>query len=133
MSGDEGLLRRLLLNLLDNAIKYTPAGGAVTVTARSIDADASGGAYVIEVADTGSGVPAEARQRIFDRFFRAQRGREAGESSGAGLGLAIAQWIAQAHAGTLELVKSDQAGSVFQVRLPAPARQITAEPATVAS
>jgi signal transduction histidine kinase len=116
MRGDEGLLRRLLLNLLDNAIKYTPATGSVTVSAST-----ENGTYVVEVADTGGGVPVEARARVFDRFYRAQRAREAGEASGAGLGLAIAQWIAQAHAGTVALLKSDEKGSVFQVTLPAPA------------
>jgi heavy metal sensor kinase len=115
MRGDEALLRRLLLNLLDNAIKYTPAGGSVTITAR-----AENGSYVLEVADTGGGVPAESKERVFDRFYRAQRARELGEpSSGAGLGLAIAKWIAQAHAGTLTLEKSDATGSVFRVTLPA--------------
>jgi signal transduction histidine kinase len=114
MRGDEALLRRLLLNLLDNAIKYTPSGGSVIVTAR-----AESGSYVVDVADTGGGVPADARERVFDRFYRAQRAREAGElASGAGLGLAIAQWIAKAHGGTLTLAKSDEAGSVFQLTIP---------------
>jgi two-component system, OmpR family, sensor kinase len=115
MRGDEALLRRLLLNLLDNAIKYTPAGGSVTVTAR-----AENGSYVVEVEDTGGGVPLESKSRVFDRFYRAQRARELGDpSSGAGLGLAIAKWIVQAHAGTLTLEKSDPTGSVFRVMLPA--------------
>jgi signal transduction histidine kinase len=114
MRGDEDLLRRVLRNLLDNAIKYTPVGGSVTVTA-----SAENGRYVLEVADTGLGVPAEARARVFDRFYRAQRAREAGElASGAGLGLAIAQWIVQAHAGSVALVKSDESGSVFRVTIP---------------
>jgi heavy metal sensor kinase len=119
MRGDESLLRRLLLNLLDNAIKYTPAGGSVTVSARM-----ETGSYAVEVADTGGGVPPESRTRVFDRFYRAQRAREAGEASGAGLGLAIAQWIAQAHAGTVALVKSGETGSVFRVTLPAPASAV---------
>jgi two-component system OmpR family sensor kinase len=114
MRGDEALLRRLLLNLLDNAIKYTPAGGSVTITSR-----AENGTYVVEVADTGGGVPLESRERVFDRFYRAQRARELGDpSSGAGLGLAIAKWIAQAHGGTLTLEKSDATGSVFRITLP---------------
>jgi len=116
MRADEALLKRLLLNLLDNAIKYTPAGGSVTLTVVL-----ERGSYIVEVQDTGPGVPMEARARVFDRFYRAQRAREAGElASGAGLGLAIAQWIAQAHAGTLTLEKSDESGSVFRVTLPAP-------------
>ena len=122
--GDEALLRRLLLNLLDNAIKYTPVGGSVTVTAR-----AENGNYVVDVTDTGTGVPVEARERVFDRFYRAQRAREAGElMSGAGLGLAIARWVAQAHAGTLTLARSDASGSVFQVTLPATTQSPLAVP-----
>jgi len=114
MRGDEMLLRRLFLNLLDNAIKYTPSGGSVLVTAQ-----ATGSGYTVDVADTGTGVPAEARARVFDRFYRAQRAREAGElASGAGLGLAIAQWIAMAHGGQLTLERSDSQGSVFRLTLP---------------
>jgi len=82
-------------------------------------AHAENGSYVVDVADTGGGVPAESKVRVFDRFYRAQRARELGEpSSGAGLGLAIGKWIAQAHAGTLTLEKSDATGSVFRVTLP---------------
>lgn len=117
MRGDEGLLKRVLLNLLDNAIKYTPPHGSVTVTSAS-----HGGAYIVDIADTGTGVPEEARARVFDRFYRAQRAREAGDlASGAGLGLAIAQWIVDAHGGSLTLLRSDETGSVFRISLPAPA------------
>jgi two-component system OmpR family sensor kinase len=124
MRGDEALLRRLLLNLVDNAIKYTPAGGSVTISARAENAS-----YVVEVADTGGGVPAESKGRVFDRFYRAQRARELGEpSSGAGLGLAIAKWIAQAHAGSLTLERSDSSGSVFRLTLPAPVQQASVIP-----
>jgi heavy metal sensor kinase len=114
--GDEGLLRRLLLNLLDNAIKYTPAGGAVRMTAARRGAE-----YAVEVADTGSGIPAEQRERVFERFFRGERERGtavAGTGGGAGLGLAIARWIAEAHGGTLALARSGPDGSTFVVRLP---------------
>ncbi|MFL5618772.1 MAG: ATP-binding protein [Gemmatimonadaceae bacterium] len=112
--GDPSLLRRLLLNLLDNAIKYTPAGGAVCVrTARA----AAG--YTVSVTDTGAGVPPEARDRLFDRFFRATRARRAGaDAPGAGLGLAIARWIAEAHAGRLELAATGEGGSTFVLTLP---------------
>jgi len=121
MRGDESLLRRLLMNLLDNAIKYTPASGSVTVQAH-----AEHGAYVVDVEDSGPGVPTDARDRVFDRFYRAQRAREAGEpSAGAGLGLAIAQWIAKAHGGEVTLARSDERGAVFRVTLPAPVREST--------
>ena len=112
--GDAALLRRLLLNLLDNAIKYTPAGGAVRVAGARRD-----GTYVLDVTDTGPGVPEESRDRLFDRFHRARRERDAGESApGAGLGLAIARWIAEVHGGTLQLAATGEAGSVFRVVLP---------------
>jgi heavy metal sensor kinase len=119
--GDENLLRRLLLNLVDNAIKYTPRGGAVTVSCK-LEAKS----YIITVGDTGEGIPAEAQPHIFDRFYRADSARSraeddsAGLTSGAGLGLSIARWVAEAHDGTLELLHSSEAGSAFQLILPAP-------------
>lgn len=118
MRGDTGLLRRLLLNLLDNAIKYTPAGGAVTVSAAR-----RGGEYVVEVADTGPGIPPDERERVFERFFRGEpggRGAESDRRGGAGLGLAIARWITEAHGGRLALTRSGAEGSTFTAALPAP-------------
>jgi heavy metal sensor kinase len=112
--GDESLLRRLLLNLLDNAIKYTPPGGAVEVRTARVD-----GGYTVSVSDTGPGVDAEARARLFDRFYRASRARQAGEEvPGAGLGLAIARSIAEAHDGRLELGATGDSGSTFTLTLP---------------
>jgi two-component system, OmpR family, sensor kinase len=117
--GDENLLRRLLLNLVDNAIKYTPKGGVLTVSCRR-----DGKRYIITVNDTGPGIPTEAQPHIFERFYRADSARSrvdddgAGLTSGAGLGLSIARWIAEAHDGTLELIDSSDAGSVFQLVLP---------------
>lgn len=113
--GDEMLLRRLVLNLIENAIKYTPSGGRID--ARLC---VSHGTYRLEVEDTGAGVPAEVRSRIFDRFVRADAARSHAEdfSSGAGLGLPIAQWIAQAHGGRIELERTSAAGSLFVLTLP---------------
>lgn len=111
---DESLLTRMLLNLLDNAIKYTPTGGTVTVTTSHT---ASG--PQLAVADNGPGIPAEFQPRIFERFFRADQARSRANSGGAGLGLSIAQWIAGAHHGKLELTRSDPSGTVFTVHLPA--------------
>ena len=114
--GDEGLLHRLLLNLVDNAIKFTPEGGHVTVTASE-----RGGEYVIEVADSGPGIAPADQERVFERFFRAPATRPGnGAGSGAGLGLAIARWIAEAHGGRLELARSGAEGSTFAVTLPVP-------------
>jgi heavy metal sensor kinase len=116
LHADEGLIRRLLLNLLDNAIKYTPEGGTVNLECRH-----HGAQYVISVTDTGPGIPADLQNRIFERFFRADKARSRSESDGggAGLGLSIARWIAEAHHGRLELTRSDSSGSTFTATLPA--------------
>ncbi len=114
--GDKALLRRMILNLLDNAIKYSAEGGRVKIACR---ADATG--CEVHVTDTGMGIARELQSRIFERFFRADPARSRlGREGGAGLGLSIALWIAQAHHGRLELVRSDEAGSHFVVYLPAP-------------
>jgi len=115
---DEPLLRRMILNLLDNAIKYTPEGGSVSVSCRSV-----GNEYALRISDTGMGIPEELQPRIFERFFRADKARSRSETdgSGAGLGLSIALWIAQAHHGRLELTQSDSSGSIFTAFLPPPA------------
>jgi heavy metal sensor kinase len=112
---DEALLRRMVLNLLDNAIKYTPKGGTIT-----LDCHRRGAEYAMSITDTGEGIPAELQQRVFERFFRADksRPRQEGESGGAGLGLSISRWIAEAHHGRLELTRSDPTGSTFTVLLP---------------
>ena len=114
---DESLLRRMILNLLDNAIKYSPEGGQVTVTCHR-----AGDEYVLSVADTGAGIPADLQPRIFERFFRADKARSRAENDGggAGLGLSISRWIAEAHHGRLELTRSDPSGSTFTAYLPAP-------------
>jgi two-component system OmpR family sensor kinase len=113
---DEALLRRMILNLLDNAIKYTPAGGRVTVSCGR-----SGAEYALSVTDSGPGIPAELQQRVFERFFRVDKARTRSEhdGGGAGLGLSIARWIAEAHHGRLILVRSDASGSTFSALLPA--------------
>jgi heavy metal sensor kinase len=111
---DESLTRRMLLNLLDNAIKYTPADGTVIVAAAATSDQA-----VITVSNNGPGIPAELQPRIFERFFRGDQARTRADSNtGAGLGLSIAKWIAEAHQGTLELTRSDASGTVFTLRLP---------------
>jgi heavy metal sensor kinase len=112
---DEDLLRRMILNLLDNAIKYTPEGGSVTL-ACSVAADG----YELSVTDSGPGIPADMQSRIFERFFRVDRARSrTGRDGGAGLGLSIARWIAEAHLGRLDLERSDATGSVFKAHIPA--------------
>lgn len=115
LRGDVNLLSRMLLNLLDNAIKYSPNGSTVTLACRR-----DGEQYLVSVSDNGSGIPAELQPRIFERFFRVDkaRSRSEGETGGAGLGLSIARWIAEAHQGQLKLTRSDGSGSTFTVTLP---------------
>jgi heavy metal sensor kinase len=113
----ETLLGRMLLNLLDNAIKYSPAGSTVTLDCRR-----DGDQYRVSVSDDGPGIPAELQPRLFERFFRGDkaRSRSDGETGGAGLGLSIARWIAEAHHGKLVLTRSDPSGSRFTATLPRP-------------
>jgi two-component system OmpR family sensor kinase len=113
---DQALLRRMILNVLDNAIKYTNEGGRVDIACRATTMG-----FEIHVTDTGPGIPPELHTRIFERFFRADPARSrSGREGGAGLGLSIALWIAEAHHGRLELVRSDATGSHFAVFLPGP-------------
>jgi two-component system, OmpR family, sensor kinase len=114
--GDEALLRQMLLNLVDNAIKHTPPGGRVCLSLTQTAQD-----YVLTVSDTGVGIPVEAQAHIFERFYRVETGHphtERGGRTSAGLGLAIAQWIAQAHQGSLALTHSNGQGSTFVTKLP---------------
>ena len=115
--GDEDLLRQMTWNLLDNAIKHTPEGGKVWISLESHEME-----YVITVRDTGNGISPEHRAHIFERFFRGDQARsraaETFTGSGAGLGLPIARWVAEAHHGRLELQHSDAYGSTFAVFLP---------------
>ncbi len=116
MRGDEQLLRRLFINLLDNAIKYNRAGGAVSIAAEKTSEN-----YRVTVGDTGAGISKDEQTKIFERFYRADKARSRNETSatgGAGLGLAIAQWIASLHDGKIELVSSNETGSVFGVAFP---------------
>lgn len=117
---DEALLRRMMMNLLDNAIKYTPPGGSV-----SIASDLQHSQYRVTVSDTGPGIPTELQPRVFERFFRADKVRSRSDSDGgAGLGLSISRWIVQAHRGRLELTHSDNTGSTFTVFLPVEAQPL---------
>jgi len=129
LRGDPELLGRLVFNLVDNAIKYSPRGGTVLVSVRDAE-----DRWTLTVTDQGPGVAAELRPHIFERFVRgdAARARSAREpvrsgsadgvvvarTSGAGLGLAIARWVAEHHGGTLALTRSDDTGSEFTATLP---------------
>ena len=111
-SVDEDTLRRALVNVLDNAIKYTPQGGAISVGLKE-----SEGQLIIEVTDTGPGIAAEHREKIFDRFYRVEKDRSR-EIGGAGLGLAIAKWAVEANGGRIELESRENHGSTFRIVLP---------------
>jgi heavy metal sensor kinase len=113
VTGDENALRRVIDILLDNALKYTSSPGNVTLSAEK-----KHGHVVVIVEDTGMGIAAEDQARIFERFYRADkaRGRELG---GAGLGLAIAQWIVKLHRASITVQSEIGSGSVFRLEIPA--------------
>jgi heavy metal sensor kinase len=111
-NGDEDLLRRMILNLLDNAIKYTPNGGLV-----SIRLWRESNQVKLRVTDNGIGIPAEAAARVFERFYRVDKARSRAEG-GSGLGLPIVKWIAEAHHGSINLESEPERGSSFTVTLP---------------
>jgi heavy metal sensor kinase len=110
--GDEALLRRMLLNLLDNAIRYTAPGGKIAVSLERTD-----NSFAIRVADTGIGIAPEAAPHVFERFYRGDEARSR-EAGGFGLGLSIVKWIAESHRGSVELTSAPGAGAIFTVRLP---------------
>ncbi|SPE41283.1 Integral membrane sensor signal transduction histidine kinase (fragment) [Candidatus Sulfopaludibacter sp. SbA3] len=110
--GDEELLRRLVVNLLDNAIRYTPQGGHVSAALR-----AEGRELSIQVSDTGMGIAPEAMPHLFERFYRADKARSR-QDGGFGLGLAIVKWIAESHHGAVDLASRPGSGSTFTVTLP---------------
>ena len=110
--GDREQLRQVLVILLDNAVRYTPAGGRIHVQAR-----ADGKEAVLTVHDTGIGIPEEALPRVFERFYRADDARNR-QSGGVGLGLAIARELVTRHSGRISVTSTEGAGSTFTVRLP---------------
>jgi signal transduction histidine kinase len=108
--GDEGMMRQVWVNLVHNAIKFTPAGGAVTVVVRR-----EAGGIVCAVKDTGVGVAPEDLPHVFERFFRADKARSQG---GNGLGLALVKRIVELHGGRVEAASESGAGATFTVHLP---------------
>jgi len=120
VAGDRDLLKQLMLNLVDNAIKFSPAGGEVVVTLQATVDSAE-----VTVQDTGPGIPPEQTELIFERFYRGSntRSRTVG---GAGIGLAISRWIARAHGGDVRVQSEVGKGSRFIVTLPLAASLVTA-------
>ncbi|HEX6200373.1 MAG TPA: ATP-binding protein, partial [Thermoanaerobaculia bacterium] len=114
VSGDRESLERLATNLLDNAVKYNREGGRVAVTVELPDEPEE---LVLEVADTGIGIPEDSVPRIFERFYRVDKGR-ARDEGGTGLGLAIVKHVAQSGGGRVEVESELGVGTVFRVHLP---------------
>ncbi len=111
--GDIDRLAQVFTNLVDNAIRYTPTGGRVT-----LDAQAQGSEVVVHIIDSGPGIPEEERSRIFERFYRVEKSRAGPQPRGVGLGLAITHEIVQAHGGRITVESVLSRGSRFSVHLP---------------
>jgi heavy metal sensor kinase len=112
LNGDKELIMRMILNLLDNAVKYTPAGGEISLALTRQNGNAE-----IVVRDTGIGIPETDRQLIFDRFYRVDKARSRA-LGGAGLGLSIVRWIVEVHGGEIHIDSAPGRGSTFTVDLP---------------
>ena len=112
LAADPLLLRQALINLTDNAIKYSPRGAVIAIEVRR-EADQA----VVEIADRGPGIPPAHLARVFERFYRVDRGRSCDEG-GAGLGLAIALWAVERHGGRIEIHSEEGRGSTFRIVLP---------------
>jgi len=113
LTGDGDRLAQVFTNLVDNALKFTPAHGQVTLSAKQAGAEME-----ISITDTGSGIPNEALPRLFDRFYRADPSRAGGEKHGAGLGLAIVKEIVEAHGGKIGVRSQVGHGTTFTIHLP---------------
>jgi len=113
VNGDRDRLKQVFINLIANAIQYTPQNGDVFVSLEQIKEQAR-----VIVRDTGPGIPTEDLPHIFERFYRAEKSRTRGKSTGFGLGLSIVNWIAERHGGRIEVVSQDGKGTTFAVWLP---------------
>lgn len=115
VNGDADRLKQLMLNLVSNAIKFTPDGGTITINLRKDSENA-----IVEVIDTGIGIAEEDQKRVFDRFFQAEtsRARDVVKGMGTGLGLSIAKWIVEAHRGHISVESQLGSGSTFTVTIP---------------
>jgi heavy metal sensor kinase len=112
VTADRTILRQALVNLLHNAVKYSPEHGDIRLRIRETEQDA-----IVEVEDSGPGIAPEHRTRIFERFYRVDKSRTRA-AGGAGLGLSIAQWAVSAHGGTIEVQCESGSGSIFRISLP---------------
>ena len=124
VDGSPDELHRMVLNLLDNAVRHTPAGSTIELRLR-----ARGDQAVVEVADDGPGVPPELREQIFERFVRGEGPADTAVGGGSGLGLAIVSAVAASHGGSAEVADSDLGGALFRVRLPLRKSELEIRPA----
>jgi two-component system sensor histidine kinase GlrK len=122
---DRGKLRLILENLLSNAIKYSPRGGTIVVRAR-----AAGPELVLDVADSGAGIPVAERSRVFEAFHTGRA--PGGHVRGTGIGLSVVHEFVQVHRGTIEIIDGEFRGAHFRIRMPLRAEQPTPVPAEVA-
>jgi heavy metal sensor kinase len=113
LEGDRSFLRQAIVNIVHNAVKFSPAGGGIAVNVRTEDA----GDIRVAIADSGPGIASEHAVKIFDRFYRVDESRSR-EAGGAGLGLSIAQWAIRAHGGDIAVVSTSENGAVFEITLP---------------
>jgi signal transduction histidine kinase len=113
VNGDRLFLRQAVINVLHNAVKFTPIGGEISLTVSRGD----DGKAVLSITDNGPGIPTEHRMLVFDRFYRVDPARS-GENKGAGLGLSIARWAVKSHEGEIALSNGPDGGCTFWIRLP---------------
>ena len=125
VEGDPHRLKQVVVNLVDNAIKYTGEGGKVEIRVGS-----NNGSAVLEVSDSGVGIPSDAIEQVFERFYRVDKARSR-QMGGAGLGLSIVKSICAAHHGRVTVESSEERGSRFLVELPLSKGKINSPPATV--
>ncbi len=118
VSADRGFLRMAVINLLDNAVKYSPPGSVINVSLKTQEVKRRGRRVVqLSIEDDGPGIPANEMHRVFDRFYRVDEARTR-DVGGAGLGLAIAKWAVEANGGTILLHAAPENGAVFTIQLP---------------
>jgi signal transduction histidine kinase len=118
VSADRGFLRMAVVNILDNAVKYSPVGSPIHIQVENLKSDVSNARYVkLVIKDEGPGIPVADAGRVFDRFYRLDEGRTR-EAGGAGLGLAIAKWSVEAHGGQILLDCRAEKGASFSIQLP---------------
>jgi signal transduction histidine kinase len=113
VSGDRDRLKQVLINLISNAIHYTPSGGEVNLSLSKTSEFVQ-----IVVRDTGPGIPAKDLPHIFDRFYRGEKSRTRSKATGFGLGLSIAYWIVDLHQGSIDVESTVGVGTTFTIKLP---------------